>query len=85
MTDETEHAYSQGADTAWRIMLQTCLRHLGLGGASPEQALALLAAYRATLRRLCVEFGNPDYPDNLHPDDVADKYLIPHLREGTDT
>ncbi len=79
MSDEYEKGYNAGGDMVWRLLLSDCLRHLGLDATTHERSLALLADYRQAMRLLCREFGDADYPDDLHPADVAEKYLARHL------
>ena len=42
------------------------------------------AATVRILRRVCAEFGDPDWPDDLHLEDVIDKYLWRYLKERRD-
>jgi len=34
------------------------------------------------LRQLCADFGDNDWPDNLHLGDVIEKHLAPYLYES---
>lgn len=79
--ERDEEAYSRGSQMAWRLMLGECLRQLGLDGMSRERALALIADTRLALRSLCAEYGDNDWPDDLHPTDVIDNHLRPHLED----
>jgi len=80
--DREEEAYSRGSDMAWRLMLGECLRHLGLNGTDHERALLLIAETRIALRSICAEYGDNDWPDDLHPGDVIEKHLRAHLEEA---
>lgn len=79
MNEREEEAYSRGSNMAWRMMLGECLRQLGVEGMERERAIAILVDVRLRLRDLCAEFGDNDWPDNLHPCDVIDKHLRPYL------
>lgn len=49
---------------------------------SAERLLAERADAIATLRRLCKEYGDNDWPDKLHLSDIIEKHLIrPMLRK----
>lgn len=56
----------------------------GLGMDSPEFETARLASERSrlvtTLREICAEFGDNDWPENLDLSDVLEKHLARHLR-----
>ena len=79
MNEREEEAYSRGSAMAWRLMLGECLRQLGLDGLNHERALALIADTRIALRTICAEYGDNDWPDHLHPQDVIDNHLRPYL------
>jgi chromosome segregation ATPase len=66
---------------AWRLILGECRRHLGLESTTLEGALARLVDARLALRSICAGFGDNDWPDDLHPQDVIDKHLWPHLEK----
>jgi hypothetical protein len=56
----------------------------GLGRESAEWTQIRLVAERedaiATLRRICGEFGDNDWPAELHISDILTKHLEPYLR-----
>lgn len=76
-----ERSYDLGRRTAWLRMLDLCLRQLGVD--DPEAGRARWVAERqdavATLRRICAEHGDNDWPDDLHLADVIEKHLWSHL------
>ena len=80
-----ERGYLEGHRAAWCALLQTALGHIR--GPQPEQdtlvALGIvtleLDGVRAALRRLCDDFGDNDWSDDLHLVDVIEKHLAPYL------
>ena len=73
--------HERGSRAAWLQMLQICLQNLGYkseeGGRSAwiserEQAISIL-------RQVCDEFGDNDWPDNLHLADIIEKHLWRNL------
>lgn len=82
MTSKEEKAYIQGSNRAWMTMLAQCMRELGdFAEHDQARAVAMRAETIAALRSICAEFGDNDWPDNLHPADVIEKHLARHLRE----
>lgn len=79
MTDEQERAYEQGEKAAYARMLSVCVAGLQQDGKG-EQWRVERAAIVAALRELCEEFGDNDWPDDLHLGDVIEKHLTRHLR-----
>ena len=79
--ERDERSYEAGSRAAWAAMLSTCLERLGYD--SPEAKAATWASYeeeiRATLRRVCEDYGDNDWPDDLHLVDVIEKHLVRHL------
>jgi hypothetical protein len=80
--DLDDAAYTNGSERAWMTMLMECLRHLGYD--SPDaQKVAWVTERQAaivSLRRLCAEFGDIDWPDDLHLEDIIEKHLGDYLR-----
>jgi hypothetical protein len=78
MTEEKkEQQYISGSQRAWSLMLQTCLKNLGTTakkGVPTERIDVILF-----LRDICEEFGDNDWPDNLHIVDIIDKHLLRHV------
>lgn len=88
MTNKEEKAYEMGSQAAWRQLLSTAVANLPGDMGAPERMLAARTAelhdVRVQLRALCAEFGDNDWPDELHLGDVIEKHLAPQLRERLD-
>jgi hypothetical protein len=82
MNEKEELAYGVGARSAWTRMLQTALKELGHD--APDSASLLIEREEAVaaLRSLCADFGDNDWPDDLHLADVIEKHLGKHLHSG---
>jgi hypothetical protein len=74
-----EQDYIQGNNAAWRQILGEAVRALGPDGDADRWRLER-ADTVAALRSLCEEFGDNDWPDDLHLGDVIEKHLGRHLR-----
>ena len=82
MTPAEEKAFILGNRAAYQSVLAQCARELhGSEEGDLARALVQLEDVRRSLRRLCAEFGDNDWPDDLHLGDVLEKHLAPHLRE----
>ncbi|HXJ61945.1 MAG TPA: hypothetical protein VNU68_35345 [Verrucomicrobiae bacterium] len=72
-----ENGYLAGQRRVYLEMLATALR--GLGRDAPEWQLGRLISEReeavATCRRICVEHGDNDWPDDLHLSDIIEKHV----------
>ena len=81
--EEKDVAYVQGSERAWLTMLGECLRQLGYG--SPEHTAHRWVLERADvvlkLREICEDFGDNDWPSDLHLADVLEKHLLRRLHE----
>ncbi len=84
--DVTERHWIEGNRAAWRSILQRAASELvgdGVAKESPEIRVAVLLAERdaarAVLRRLCENYGDNDWPDDLHLVDVIEKHLERHF------
>jgi hypothetical protein len=81
MTQSEETAYTEGSRMVWLQMLRRCLKELGYE--DPEAKASLFAVEREEtlqqLRTICRDFGDNDWPENLHLGDVIDKHLSRHL------
>lgn len=81
--EEKDIAYTQGADRAWLRMLGECVRALGYN--SPEHNANRWILERADavlkLREICEDFGDNDWPSDLHLTDVLEKHLLRRLHE----
>ena len=81
----SEKDYINGSRTAYRRMMQLCLREIidSKDNLSAEEKVVQLAGERdealAVLRRICEEHGDNDWDNNLHLADIIDKHLGRHL------
>lgn len=79
--DDHEQGYIAGSRAANAKLLAHALTELGYS--SPEWTekrwLIEREATLATLRRLCAEYGDNDWPDDLCLTDIIEKHLEPHL------
>lgn len=81
-TEESEREQSIGERQAWNKIL--FLAHRNLGYDSPEAISSWIIEREqavATLRGLCREFGDNDWPDKLSLNDILQKHLGDHLRK----
>jgi hypothetical protein len=83
--EANERGYVSGHRAATMYMIRHLLREiLPEPHASPEVTLARLVTEREqtvlTLRSICEEFGDNDWPENLHMPDIIEKHLARHLR-----
>jgi len=82
MNHSEEIAYEQGSRTAWQKILAEALRNLGV---EDPQAMAVrwVAEREAaihSLRSLCREYGDNEWDEKLHLQDIIEKHLGDHLR-----
>lgn len=79
-TPDEELAYENGSRMAWLSMFRECLRHLQ---GEPEARAMMWVSERteaiAALRRVCGEYGDNDWDENLHLADIIEKHLGKHL------
>ena len=81
-----ERGYITGTRAARQYMIRQLLRELDPECKDePEVKLARLVVEREEtiqhLRSLCADFGDNDWPNDLHLADVIDKHLGVHLYE----
>ena len=76
--DEKDLVYTQGTNAAWRRILAEAVRELGPEGNLDRWRLERADAV-AALRDICQEYGDNDWPDELHLGDVIEKHLGRHL------
>jgi len=76
MTEKEQEAYAKGEKAVWLRMLREAAGHLSL---SEQPFSTERADVVALLRALCSEYGDNDWPDDLHLSDVIEKHLIRHL------
>ncbi len=81
VTDRDERKWCDGNRAAFVSMLSHVLSHLGYEGTGAEHTAWILEreAAVAKLRELCADFGDNDWPDDLHLGDVIEKHLARHL------
>lgn len=80
--DRDETHYSQGSRAAWASMLAECLRQLGINDPEVRRMrwISEREAVVSQLRSICADYGDNDWPDDLHLGDVVSKHLANHLR-----
>ncbi len=81
MTESEERAYEMGVSAAMRRVFQAIVKDLGPENGSAERWRLERGAAVATLRGLCEDFGDNDWPDDLHLSDVIEKHLGRQLHE----
>lgn len=77
----SEMDYSNGRNMALVGMLNHCLRELGDAAPDGARLLAERAQAVVVLRKLCEEFGDNDWPEDLFLPDVIEKHLRPYLAD----
>lgn len=77
-SDEHERGWCEGNRAAYRALLAECLKHLGAEGDAHRWAVER-ADVVAVLRRVCAEWGDNEWGDNLHLGDVIEKHLECYL------
>ncbi len=82
---EREAVWIQGNRDAKRRIVVTLMGELGTNTTDPVVALAHAVEERqgaiSKLRDLCAQFGDNDWPDELHLEDVIERHLARHLYE----
>lgn len=73
-----------GNRAAWRRILGMAAGELDGDERKLAAALAELEDVRRILRRLCKDFGDNNWDDDLHLGDALDKHLGNYLRERAD-
>jgi hypothetical protein len=78
-----ERDYENGYRMAATSILQSCLSALDYKGDSAQRSAWILERESAisTLRRVCAEFGDNDWENNLHLSDIIDKHLARYLEK----
>lgn len=80
--ESSERQYIIGSRAALTRMLQHCVGELGYkDGPTREQLIIQREQTVSALRQICGEFGDNDWPDNLHLADVIEKHLQRHLEK----
>lgn len=88
MTPDEEAAYEQGRKAAALSLLRYALGEVGTS--VNDDLFAQIARFRLergvtviALRHVCADYGDNDWPDNLHLADVVEKHLERPLRDGS--
>lgn len=79
-----EIEYQIGYKQAWLLMLKQCIKSLGYEEKEPDEIKAAWIQEREetilVLRNLCSEYGDNNWPDDLHLRDVIQKHLVDYLK-----
>lgn len=75
----SEQDYINGTRAVWADLLGQAVKALGYQDATQHEWITEREAAVAVLRRLCEEYGDNDWPDELHLADVIEKHLGRHL------
>lgn len=83
----SEADYEEGRRQVWRQLLQECLKNLDLSEAQLEglRWLQEREAALVELRAVCGDFGDNDWPNDLHLADVISGHLTSHLEDNLST
>lgn len=93
MTENEERAYVDGMTSVYRELLGVALRGLHREPMpetleSAQKRIAQLETHltdvRGTLRRLCADYGDNDWDDDLHLSDVLEKHLVCYFLDEED-
>lgn len=81
MNESEERVYIQGERRAWATMLDDCLKNLGYNGDENERIGWITEREEAisVLRRLCADYGDNDWDENLSLADILTKHLEDYL------
>lgn len=80
-----EKSYIMGSRSTSISMIRQCLSNLNYDITDPVTKIASLVLEREEtihmLRRVCEEFGDNNWEEDLHLADIIDKHLARHLYE----
>ncbi len=79
----SEQHYINGKTQAYRDMLALCVRELAEPGVTVEKLLKERADTLLVIRRICEDYGDNDWPDELHLGDALEKHLERHLWDNS--
>lgn len=82
-TSEKEAGFFEGHTAAYRKMLRECLSNLDYDETKLARVVLEREEALVVLRRLCMEFGDMEWDENLHLADIIDKHLGRHLDAGS--
>lgn len=83
MSEQDEANYRRGQRSAWRNILNIAIRELNYDQddcAFLHKLIAEREAAIAALRRLCSDYGDNNWPDNMYLSDIIEKHLHPWNR-----
>lgn len=82
--DERDATWEAGYTAALRGLLARCVADLGVEDVDAGKARWLVERTDVVLllRGMCEEYGDNEWPDNLHLSDVIDKHLMRHVLKG---
>lgn len=82
--DQREENYENGKRAVYLEVIRHCYREMMQGEEIlPESYVIERTEAVQTLRHLCEEFGNNNWPDNLNLSDVIEKHLGRHLHQSS--
>jgi hypothetical protein len=86
VNEKEEGFYEQGSRAAWASMLRECVKQLDYKSDEGSKAawISEREAAVAMLRQVCAEFGDNDWPDDLHLADVIETHLWRNLESEAD-
>lgn len=81
MNEAEEGIWVRGHKAAYEAMLGDCLRAIGIDDPTAQAAAYLeeRIAVIAYLRGICAEYGDNDWPDDLHLSDIIEKHLMNYM------
>lgn len=82
----SEQDYINGMRSALTHMLAHVLKELGYDGSEGAATKWILEREAAisTLRRICEDYGDNDWPNDLHLSDIIEKHLERYFDTGDD-
>lgn len=84
-TDEAyERGYIAGTRAVWHRLLGMAIGEIGEPGKTAEKYALEREEAVGRLREICAEYGDNDWPDDLHLADVIEKHLGRHLDDAAD-
>lgn len=75
--------FFQGYAAAFKNMLGLCIKNLDYDETKLARVVLEREEALVVLRRLCMEFGDMEWDENLHLADIIDKHLGRHLDAGS--
>lgn len=78
--DAKEQGFIAGQQSVYESLLSQCISHLPASTAELSSWRAERVAAIRLLREICAEYGDNDWPDDLHLEDILEKHLLRHLK-----